>query len=144
MDPPFASPLGKRLTRPHAEIIDLGVISLGRKFGILEPLRGKLIATVRHIFPAEHTEREHFLGGKIGTEVRMKLLSFGRNERIPVSSLHAIIYKNSFRHKAYFDRGSSTGELFLLPQPEAGPDKIPVGRDERTNEAKKDRYTRHD
>ena len=56
MDPTFLTPDRERLTCVHAEEIERRIVPLVTELRILEPISRKFVTTIRHVFPAEHTE----------------------------------------------------------------------------------------
>jgi len=42
-----------------------------------KPVLRELFRAVTHVYPSEHTEREHLLRRKVGTEIRCKIPSLG-------------------------------------------------------------------
>lgn len=63
-----------------------------------EPILGKLIPCVRHVFAPKHTEREHFFGRKVGREARVKVFSFRFSEGVRVPCLHFVVNRNHLPH----------------------------------------------
>jgi len=61
VDPALLHPIGQRFGRIHPEAIQFRVMELMAKSRLLEPRFWKFLATVRHVFPSENAQRQHFL-----------------------------------------------------------------------------------
>ncbi len=91
-DPSPFEPLGSRLTCRHAKVIKRRIGNSVRiQFCMRKPLTWKFLCAFIQVNAAEHTEREHVLGGgKIRLEARIEFFSRGTLERIPVARLQRI------------------------------------------------------
>ncbi len=91
IDPSLPLPFRQRLRCIYAEEVQVGIVSLGAQLGIFVPVRRKLLAAVSHVFSAKHAKFEHFLRGKFGLEVGVKVLSARLSEYVAVAGLHEIV-----------------------------------------------------
>lgn len=66
------------------------------EFRLREPRLGKFFAAVGHIFTAENAEFQHLFRGQLRFEIRMKVFPRRLSQKIPVASLHTIIYYDLF------------------------------------------------
>ena len=64
---------------------------------LLEPIIGKLRATIRHVFSAEHAEDEKLLGADLRLKTHMEILPLGLSKEIHVPRLHQIVYPYLYR-----------------------------------------------
>ncbi len=62
-----------------------------------KPVRRKFCRAVRHILAAKHSEREHFLRGKLRFEIGCKVFAGRLGAPVYVSVLHEIAYDDAFR-----------------------------------------------
>ena len=70
-------------------------MALAIKSGAYKPVFGEFVGTVRHVFPAENTQRQHLLRCQLRTEVGVKVLAHGLSQEIAVISLHEVVYNDS-------------------------------------------------
>src|SRR5436190_12074542 len=90
-DPVFRTPNRKRLGRVDAEVIQCGIVAVGTKLSLLEPVGWELRDAVGQVFSAEDSEFEHLLGGQLGPDIGVKMLSRGVGAIIDVGLLHVIV-----------------------------------------------------
>lgn len=94
--PAFCSPHRKRLGRVYAKKIQLRIVSLCTQLGITKPIAGKLIAAIRHVFPAKYSKFKHFCRCKLRPEFGVKIFPDGFSQIILISRLHQIVDDNFF------------------------------------------------
>src|SRR5262249_3282578 len=92
-DPALALPVGERLGRVDAEIVELpvGMITLG-ELRPLEPARRELIPAIPHVLAPEHAEMEHLRGGQLRLELRIEILPRPRDHLIAIAMLHPVVH----------------------------------------------------
>lgn len=94
MDPALFYPFCQWPRSVDTEEIQCRHLALAIQFGAYKPVFGELVGTVRHVFPAEHTQRQHLLRRQLRTEVDMKVLAHGLSQEIAVISLHEVVYND--------------------------------------------------
>src|SRR4029453_19150873 len=74
MDPAVSAPLGERLRRVYAEVVEARVMTVGTQFRAGEPARRKLAAAIGHVLAAEDAKAQHLL---------RRQLRFERGREVP-------------------------------------------------------------
>src|SRR6185436_4663771 len=85
------------------------------QFGAFKPVSRELVGTVRHVFPAENTQRQHLLRRYFRPEVSVKVLAYRLSQEIDAIPLHEIVYNDSsgFFHSLAAERKSSGPRSFI-------------------------------
>ena len=68
----------------------LRIVVLRTELRIVKPVRWKLPAAIRHIFPTEHAKRHHFLWRDFWSKFRGEIFSHGLCQHIHVPALHLV------------------------------------------------------
>lgn len=95
IDPAVFFPFRQWLRGVDTEEIQFGCMVLVIQFGPYKPVLREFIGTVRHVFPAENTQRQHLLRRYLWPEVSVKILAYRLNQEIDAISLHEIVYNDS-------------------------------------------------
>jgi hypothetical protein len=106
IDPALFFPFCQWLRGVDTEEIQYRHMALVIQFGAYKPVFRELVGTVRHVFPAENTQRQHLLRRYFRTEVSVKVLAYRLSQEIVVIPLHEIIYNDSvgFFHSPVAER----------------------------------------
>ena len=91
MYPSFLLPNRERLARIHSKEIERRIVSFVTEFCMLEPIRRKFVAAIRHVLAAEDTEREHLLRSEFGLEASIEVTAFSFCEGVSAVLLHEIV-----------------------------------------------------
>lgn len=91
VEPSLLSPNRERLGCIDAKEIQLRVMTLGAQLCPIEPACRKFIATIGHISAAENSQLKHLFRREFRSEVRVKIPSRGRGQRISIVLLHFIV-----------------------------------------------------
>lgn len=91
IDPALFPPDSQWLRRIDAKAIQHRVMALVAQLGLLEPIRRKFLAAVRHVLPAEDAQFEHLFWRQVGVEARMETFTNRFREPIHVILLHEVV-----------------------------------------------------
>jgi hypothetical protein len=97
IDPSFFSPIPKRFGGVHSKKIQLGIVFLRVKPGVLKPIRGEFRNAISEILSPEHAHFEHFFRSKVRLEIWMKILPDRFRQPVFVPLLHQIVHDNQTR-----------------------------------------------
>ena len=88
VNPTLLDPDRERLGSVHLIEIQLGIMANVRESGGLEPLGGKLVNAIGHVFATKDTKLKHLLWSQLRVEIRTKVFTGRLRQKIFVASLH--------------------------------------------------------
>src|SRR3984893_10848497 len=97
VNPSFLPPDFKRLRCVHAEVIERSSPPILREVRAREPARWKFLTTIGHVFPAEHSQRQHLFRRQLRVESRPKFASHRLRPPIDVAFLHFVSHQHTNR-----------------------------------------------